>query len=73
MTSEILMNAIEVDIERCKGCQYCIEACPEKIIILSKSLNSKGYHYACLIDQDKCTRCTYCALICPDVAIEVYK
>lgn len=67
------MATIVVDIERCKGCEYCREACPEKIIIIAQTLNSKGYHYACLLDESKCTGCTYCARICPDVAIEVYK
>lgn len=60
------------DIETCKGCELCIEACPQESIALSKTLNAQGYRYAVLV-QDNCTGCTNCALVCPDAVITVYR
>lgn len=59
--------------ERCKGCELCIEACPQNIIELSDQINEQGYHPATVKDMDKCIACAMCARMCPDLAIEVYK
>ena len=67
------MPKIVIDPERCKGCGYCVDACPQKILRLSEGLNSMGYHPVECFDPEKCTGCTFCALMCPDLAIEVYK
>ena len=60
------------DIETCKGCELCIEACPQDSIRLSPKINAQGYPYAVLI-KDNCTGCTNCALVCPDAVITVYR
>ena len=31
--------------ERCKGCRFCIEFCPEQVLAESEGMNAKGYHY----------------------------
>jgi 2-oxoglutarate ferredoxin oxidoreductase subunit delta len=67
------MAKIVVDEERCKGCELCIPACPEHIMVMSKKFNKKGYHQAKQIKSEECTGCTFCAMVCPDIAIEVYK
>ena len=67
------MAKIIIDRERCKGCELCMLVCPQKIIVMSKSYNKKGYHPAEQINQEKCTGCAFCAMTCPDIAIEVYK
>ena len=36
-------GAIVVDTERCKGCQLCIIACPQKVIALANKVNLHGY------------------------------
>ena len=49
------MARIIVREEVCKGCEMCVNACPKKIIRLSKDrINAKGYHPAELIDEEKC-------------------
>ena len=63
---------VTFDIETCKGCELCIEACPQDSIKLSGTINAQGYHYAVLV-EDNCTGCTNCALVCPDAVITVYR
>ena len=63
---------VSFDVETCKGCELCIEACPQESIQLSQRINAQGYHYAVLI-KDNCTGCTNCALVCPDAVITVYR
>lgn len=65
-------GTVKIDIETCKGCELCIEACPQDSLQMSKGINTKGYHYAVLV-QDNCTGCVNCALVCPDAVITVYR
>jgi 2-oxoglutarate ferredoxin oxidoreductase subunit delta len=67
-----ISGRIEIDIQRCKGCELCINACKEKAISLSGTINIKGYRYA-IADNDQCTGCVNCALVCPDAVITVYR
>ena len=66
-------GAIEVDVEKCKGCSVCIPACPTDVILLSKNVNGKGYNYAYMENPEACIACTNCAIVCPDGVISVYK
>ena len=68
-----IRGAIVVDIERCKGCEVCIEACPTDVIALAHQVNSKGYRYAYMQYPEACTGCTNCAIVCPDGVISVYR
>jgi 2-oxoglutarate ferredoxin oxidoreductase subunit delta len=63
---------IEIDIQRCKGCELCMNACKEQAIQLSGTINIKGYRYA-VANNDICTGCVNCALVCPDAVITVYR
>jgi 2-oxoglutarate ferredoxin oxidoreductase subunit delta len=63
---------VSFDIETCKGCELCIDACPQESLGLSGEINAQGYHYAVLI-KDNCTGCVNCALVCPDAVITVYR
>jgi 2-oxoglutarate ferredoxin oxidoreductase subunit delta len=67
-----IKGAVHIDIETCKGCELCVEACPQESLALSRNINKKGYHYAVQI-QDNCTGCINCALVCPDAVITVYR
>ena len=35
-----IKGAIVVDIERCKGCGLCVEACPSEVLFLSNKVNT---------------------------------
>ena len=65
-------GTVDVRIETCKGCELCIEACPQDSLALSPVINTMGYHYAVLI-KDNCTGCVNCALVCPEAIITVYR
>ena len=68
------MNRVTFSSDLCKGCGLCVSACPKKIIeIDTSSLNSKGYHPACVRDMTLCIGCAMCATMCPDVIIKVEK
>ena len=67
------MAKVTVEGELCKGCGYCVNYCPQKILSLGKSTNAKGYNYTVQENADKCTACKICAVVCPEGAIEVYK
>ena len=66
------MPKIVVDRMRCKGCERCMEVCPQNVISMSKTLNDKGYFFAEPSEQPRCFGCRLCAINCPDVAIEVF-
>lgn len=57
--------------ERCKGCGFCVEFCPQNTLVMSRTTNSRGYHPPEISDQSRCVDCGLCALLCPDFAIYV--
>jgi 2-oxoglutarate ferredoxin oxidoreductase subunit delta len=64
---------IDVNEVYCKGCELCIEACPQHVMGLSaERITAKGYHPAELIAEG-CTGCAVCAVVCPEAAITVYR
>ena len=65
------MPKVNVNKDRCKGCEMCTQACPQRILGMSKDFNVKGYFYARVVDRPRCIGCRMCAITCPDVAIEV--
>jgi len=68
----MIKGSVTFNIETCKGCELCIEACPQDSLALSPKINGQGYHYAVLV-KDNCTGCVNCALVCPDAVITVYR
>lgn len=66
------MVQIDYAHDRCKGCHYCIDVCPKKVISLSGELNDKGYETV-QFDTDGCIACGSCYTVCPDYAITVIK
>lgn len=69
-----IYGAVEIDKERCKGCDLCVVACPCNVLSLNKrDVNERGYLYACVERPEKCIGCAACSYVCPDSCIEVYR
>jgi 2-oxoglutarate ferredoxin oxidoreductase subunit delta len=57
--------------DQCKGCGYCIEYCPRKVLEESDEINARGVHPPRVVDESKCILCSFCSAVCPDFAIFV--
>jgi 2-oxoglutarate ferredoxin oxidoreductase subunit delta len=64
---------IVINKELCKGCYYCVDACPLGVIAIEERFNKMGYFPASPEHLDKCTGCAVCAQMCPEIAIKVYR
>jgi 2-oxoglutarate ferredoxin oxidoreductase subunit delta len=64
-------GTLVIDVDKCKGCELCIAACPPNVLVMSKTVNEIGYRYPELTPG--CTGCTACQLVCPDFVFEVYR
>ena len=69
-----IFGAVEIDTNRCKGCNLCVMACPADVLSLQpKEVNDRSYHFAYTVSEEKCVVCGSCAAVCPDACIEVYR
>ena len=65
--------SVQINRERCKGCELCVSACPKQVIEMSEKINAKGYHFARVASAPDCIGCVQCADMCPDAAIEIHE
>ena len=56
--------------KRCKGCGYCINACPQDALSVSDFVNEKGYNTV-QVDETKCVACGMCYRVFPDYVFEI--
>lgn len=61
---------VYVNPARCKGCGYCMNACPKGAVGLSGYVNAKGYNTV-MVDEEKCVACGTCYRVCPDYVFEI--
>jgi 2-oxoglutarate ferredoxin oxidoreductase subunit delta len=64
-------GTVTIDVERCKGCELCIPACPPEVLVMSTRRNSMGAEYPEL--EPGCTGCGACLLVCPDFCFEIFR
>jgi len=64
---------VEINVEECKGCGLCVDACPPEVLDLAQGLSAYGVHPA-HYKGEGCTGCGICFYCCPEPgAITVYK
>jgi len=63
-----IRGRVFIRVERCKGCAFCVEFCPQQVLKLSGDFNSKGFHFPVVV-KSNCINCTLCVSLCPDYAI----
>ncbi len=71
MSARASRGTVTIDVERCKGCELCIPACPPRVLVMSQGRNELGVPYPELLPG--CTGCGACLLVCPDFCFEVYR
>lgn len=64
---------VKVNVDECKGCGLCVDACPPKCLELEAHLTAYGVHPA-HYTGDGCTGCGICFYVCPEPGgITVYR
>jgi 2-oxoglutarate ferredoxin oxidoreductase subunit delta len=66
---DIPVGELFIIVDRCKGCDFCIEFCPNKVLEASPEFNNKGYHPPVMKENHECNNCGLCEVICPEFAI----
>lgn len=66
-----IKGKIHIEKDRCKGCGFCVEYCPNDVLELSEEFNIKGYHPPFVKSEEDCVYCQLCETICPEFAIFV--
>ncbi len=66
-------GSVQIVVERCKACGFCVEFCPTHVLALSSAFNAKGYHTPYMVHPEKCSGCDLCGMYCPDFAIFGHK
>ena len=64
-------GTVTIEVERFKGCELCIPACPPRVLSMSSARNGLGLSYPEL--SPGCTGCGACLLVCPDFCFEIYQ
>jgi 2-oxoglutarate ferredoxin oxidoreductase subunit delta len=73
MSTVLTRGTVVIDVDACKGCDLCIDACPPRVLVMTSGddVNGRGYRYPRLLPG--CTGCRACSQICPDFVFQVYK
>ena len=50
MSTIVTRGTVVIDVEACKGCDLCIEACRPGVLVMTEhERNSRGYRYPQLL------------------------
>ena len=71
MSAGVTRGTVVIAVDRCKGCDLCIPACPPRVLGMSQNKNAIGFAYPEL--SPGCTGCGACLMVCPDFCFEVYQ
>lgn len=68
-----MRGKIELNENRCKGCELCVDACKPKVLAMAAHINALGYKPASIAHLEKCTGCKACFFVCPEVVFTVFQ
>ena len=60
------MHIINIDLEKCKSCKKCVQACFVDVLRWDEKAKKPIVKYV-----EECATCNCCELICPEKAIQV--
>ena len=66
-----MRGKVHINPNWCKGCGFCVQFCPKKVLDMSPEYNAKGYHPPYVKNPDACHDCMFCQMICPEFSIFV--
>jgi MinD superfamily P-loop ATPase len=67
--TDIQPFVVQIDAQRCNGCDACARLCPHEAISLIKEEN--GNHYS--LNSQRCTGCNICIDACDQAAVQVVR
>jgi len=66
-------NHYQIDPEKCRECDRCVDACPLDLIVRDESTSARRRFTEIRIDAEKCIGCSICQKTCPIAAISGVK
>ena len=54
-------GSVQIVVERCKACGFCVEFCPTHALALSSAFNAKGYHPPNLVNPKNAAAAIFAA------------
>ncbi|OPL14530.1 MAG: hypothetical protein AVO34_14190 [Firmicutes bacterium ML8_F2] len=67
---DFIFGKIEIDLEKCDGCSWCLKVCPAKVMEL---VDGKAVINIELVEKYGCMFEGVCQAICPQDAIKMVK
>jgi 2-oxoglutarate ferredoxin oxidoreductase subunit delta len=64
---------IIIDEHFCKGCNLCIQVCPQKLFSKGTKRSGGGYPMPEVLQERQCSGCLLCEMTCPDLALSILK
>ncbi|UCD59161.1 MAG: FAD-dependent oxidoreductase, partial [Candidatus Hydrogenedentota bacterium] len=62
---------VEVHVEGCKECGYCVEVCGLDVFEPAERFNRRGYRPVLAAHRERCVGCMLCFYACPDFSIDI--
>jgi len=62
---------VEVHVDGCKECGYCIEVCGLDVFDLAEKPDKRGYRPVLAGHSKRCVGCMLCFFACPDFSIDI--
>lgn len=71
MSSLVLKVRVDLEVDRCKGCELCVQACPRDVLAMGDTINALGYRPSQVVNPERCTGCMACYMVCPDTCFTI--